>query len=394
MTKDSVWIEIPKDRIRKVRHDIARVLKRKSVTARGLARITGQLVSMSKAVIPAKLLLRNAYRLLKTGYNWSDILLVDQPTHNDLTWWFESLKAWNGRSIADSSCIETVQIVTDASAHGWGGIAVSSNIQAQGVWNTHMMHNSSNMREISAVLLCLQSFAPSLRGKRVQILMDNVSCAAYINFQGGMHADLSKIWSLAIRQNLTISAKWLAGKLNTMPDYLIRLDNKYNWTIHPNLFQYLDKIWGPHTVDRFACMNSAQCAKYNSLFLDFRGGCLFSNRLARGKQFHKRTLPSSLSYSKQTRSVSGLCHYHSSIVQSSPIFSETDQQINRCSYTASQSTHVLHTDVKHVTRTVKKPKMEDLCLESLWKERLLSRHWSLEAIKSYNCFLAPSSLHT
>ncbi|KAK3734245.1 hypothetical protein RRG08_049663 [Elysia crispata] len=87
-----------------------------------------------------------------------------------------------------------------------------------------------------------------------------------------MHADLSnvatKIWSLAIRQNLTISAKWLAGKLNTMPDYLSRLDNKYNWTIHPNLFQYLDKIWGPHTVDRFACMNSAQCAKYNSLFLD------------------------------------------------------------------------------------------------------------------------------
>ena len=119
-TKDSVWIEIPKDRIRKVRHDIARVLKRKSVTARGLARITGQLVSMSKAVIPAKLLLRNAYRLLKTRYNWSDILLVDQPTHNDLTWWFESLKAWNGRSIADSSCIETVQIATDASAHGWG----------------------------------------------------------------------------------------------------------------------------------------------------------------------------------------------------------------------------------------------------------------------------------
>ena len=119
-TKDSVWIEIPKDRIRKVRHNIARVLKRKSVTARGLARITGQLVSMSKAVIPAKLLLRNAYRLLKTRYNWSDILLVDQPTHNDLTWWFESLKAWNGRTIADSSCIETVQIATDASAHGWG----------------------------------------------------------------------------------------------------------------------------------------------------------------------------------------------------------------------------------------------------------------------------------
>lgn len=271
-SKHSVWIEIPKERIRKVRHDIARVLKRQSVTARGLARITGQLISMSKAVIPAKLLLRNAYRLLKSRSSWSDILLIDQPTHNDLAWWFVCLKNWNGRSIADSSCRETIQIATDASAHGWGGNILNSIIQAQGVWTSDMVHSSSNMREISAVLLCLQSFAPTLRGKRVQILTDNVTCAAYINFQGGMHADLSsvatQIWSLAIKNNLTISAKWLAGKLNTIPDYLSRLDNKHNWKIHPDLFRYLDNIWGPHTMDRFACMNSAQCAKYNSLFLD------------------------------------------------------------------------------------------------------------------------------
>ena len=131
---------------------------------------------MSKAVILVKLLLRNAYRLFKSRSGWSDILSVEQPTHNDLTWWFESLKNWNGRSIADSSCCETIQIATDASAHGWGGNVLNSNIQAQGVWTSDMVHCSSNMREISAVLLCLQSFAQTLRGKRVQILTDNVMC--------------------------------------------------------------------------------------------------------------------------------------------------------------------------------------------------------------------------
>ncbi|GFO01091.1 enzymatic polyprotein [Plakobranchus ocellatus] len=138
------------------------------------------------------------------------------------------------------------------------------------------MHNSSNMREISAVLLCLQSFKPALLGKRVQILTHKVSCAAYINFEGGMHADLSNvathIWSAALKNNLTISAKWLAGKQHTMPDYLSRLDNKYKWKIHPNLFCYLDNIWGPHTMDRFACKNSTQYARYNSLFLDPTSG--------------------------------------------------------------------------------------------------------------------------
>ena len=233
---------------------------------------TAELVSMSKAVILVKLLLRNAYRLLKSRSGWSDILSVDQPTHNDLIWWFESLKNWNGRSIADSSCCETIQIATDASAHGWGGNVLNSNIQAQGVWTSGMVHSSSNMREISALLLSLQSFAPTLRGKRVQILTDNVMCAAYINFQGGMHADLSivatQIWSLAIENDLTISTKWLAGKMNTLPDYLSCLDNKHSWKIDPNLFRYLDNIWGPHTLDSFACMNSPQCARYNSLFLD------------------------------------------------------------------------------------------------------------------------------
>ena len=62
----------------------------------------------------------------------------------------------------------------------------------------------------------------------------------YNSFLGGMHADLSnvatQIRSLSIRQMLTILANWLAGKLSTMPDYLSRLDNKFNAKIFPNLF--------------------------------------------------------------------------------------------------------------------------------------------------------------
>jgi len=182
------------------------------------------------------------------------------------------IKQWNGRCIAVDSCRETVQIATDASALGYGGIVVGSDFQAQGYWDKNMSKQSSNMRELTAVLLCLQSFKTALRGKRVSILTDNVTTAAYINFQGGPHADLSlvatQIWSLSIKQNFSISAKWLAGKLNVVPDFLSRFNSKYNWRIHPGLFHYLDSVWGPHQVDRFACMKSAMCPVYNSLFLD------------------------------------------------------------------------------------------------------------------------------
>ena len=121
-------IKVTPDRIRKVRKDIGRVLKHQSVTARGLARITGQCVSVSKCVLPAKLLLRNVYRLLKTRLSWRDVLNLDNCTNNDLRWWFDSLSQW----IVESKPIDC-QLVTDASSIAWGAWTCSQ--QAQGFWN-------------------------------------------------------------------------------------------------------------------------------------------------------------------------------------------------------------------------------------------------------------------
>jgi len=57
--ENSVHLTISKDRISKVKRDIKRALKHGHVSARFLARIAGQLVSMTKAIIPTKLFLRN-----------------------------------------------------------------------------------------------------------------------------------------------------------------------------------------------------------------------------------------------------------------------------------------------------------------------------------------------
>ena len=130
--ENEIWIEIPKSRINSVKHDIARALKKKTITARGLARITGQIVAMSKAIIPAKLLLRNCYRLLRTRNNWSDTLPLDEASFNDLCWWFHSLKRWNGKCVSTSIRQEAKQIATDASSLGYGGLILGTEIQAQG----------------------------------------------------------------------------------------------------------------------------------------------------------------------------------------------------------------------------------------------------------------------
>jgi hypothetical protein len=157
---------------------------------------------------------------------------------------------------------------TDASSHGWG--AAMDRLQVQGVWNQRVAYKHSNYRELLTILLAVHSFLPQLKGKVVQILTDNVTAAAYVNFQGGQSVEMTDIsmaiWDICVRHNISISAKHLAGKLNQEADQLSRRSSQYEWMLHPNLFRYLDRLWGPHTVDRFASMATTQINVLGSIY--------------------------------------------------------------------------------------------------------------------------------
>ena len=73
-------IKIPQDRIRHLKRDIRRALNSATISAKSLARIAGQCISMSLAVIPGKLLLRNTYRLLAKRKSWEDRMIIDLET--------------------------------------------------------------------------------------------------------------------------------------------------------------------------------------------------------------------------------------------------------------------------------------------------------------------------
>ena len=270
--KDSVWLHIPKERLKRVQADIKRALKKKRIVARGLARIAGQIISMCKVLLPAKLLLRNVYRLLASKSSWQDKLTIDKATATDLEWWLSALKGWNGRAFKRKAQ-NVMQITTDASGSlGWGGTVVGTEDKAQGYWDWQTAALSSNAKELLAVLLTLKSFLHLVKNKTVQILSDSVTTCAFVNFQGGSIKTLDiiarNIWDLAIRNCITIQAKHLAARLNTEADRLSRLSGQYEWYIHPCLFQYIDNLYGPHTIDRFGSILTHQLPRYNSLFWD------------------------------------------------------------------------------------------------------------------------------
>ena len=271
---DSVKISIPNDRIQRVKRDIKRALKSGIVTARFLACIAGQLISMTKAILPTKLLLRNVYRLLASKKTWKDSLFLSNPVINDLNWWLEALHFWNGRAFKSDS-LEWVTMETDASMTGWGIRFIDSSggqQHAQGCWNKNMSMKHSNIRELTAIYLGLKTFRKMLKGKNILVLSDNITSVAYINMQGGPYPELSaiatNIWALLVDIRADILARHLSGSKNVVADSLSRMSSRYEWSIHPNLYQYLDKMWGPHTYDRFASYLTCVHRNYNSFHAD------------------------------------------------------------------------------------------------------------------------------
>ena len=267
-TGDQTVIRIEKDRIRKLKKDISRALRYNVITARGLARIAGQCISMCKCVFPAKLLLRNLYRQLAQKEGWDQKISLDPYTRNDLEWFFNSVSQWNALYVVNKNI--DVHLVTDASQCGWGAWIPGK--EAQGFWNERMSMKSSNYRELFAVLMGILSFKGQLKNQKVQILSDNVTTVAMINGMGGSSVQLDivarTIHIEALEANITLSAKYLAGTLNWRADHLSRVRSTYEWRLHPNLFKMLDRVWGPHHIDRSASITSTQLPVYNSLYWD------------------------------------------------------------------------------------------------------------------------------
>ena len=281
-TVNGPWIKVLPAKVRKLRRSIVNILKTNMpITARMLAWVAGQCVAMSRAIVPGKLLLRNVYRVIATKQTWDSIVVLSQGAYKDLCWWLDAFKSWNGALLITKKV--DVQIATDASSLGWGATILNSasapikhvnlpSVHAAGTWHESTACMHSNFRELLAILKAIVSFRNSIKGLHVQILSDNATSVAYINHLRGSSELLSTlmttIWSTADAMNVTLSAQHLAGWRNSIADGLSRISSPYNWQLNTKIFKNRDRMWGPHTVDRFAADHNTHLPVYNSLHWD------------------------------------------------------------------------------------------------------------------------------
>ena len=95
-TTKGPWLRVLPAKIRKLRRAIVKTLNALMISARGLAKVAGQCIAMTKAIVPGKLLLCNIYRVIASQKDWEDKELVLSPgVIKDLQWWLDALKGWN-----------------------------------------------------------------------------------------------------------------------------------------------------------------------------------------------------------------------------------------------------------------------------------------------------------
>ena len=221
--------------------------------------LIGLLTATEKQVHLGRLHMRPIQWHLKNNWRVPEplekVIPVPKSLHLHLRWWLEESNVLLGQPLHPLK--HALQIFTDASNEGWG--AHLDDHTARGTWSLPESKLHINHLELKAVFLALKGFRILVCNKTVLIATDNTAVVAYINKEGGLKSGslcalLWRILSWCTRQQVTLRARHIPGRLNVIADKLSRLGQtiQTEWSLHPAVFQAVCSRWHQPQVDLFA----------------------------------------------------------------------------------------------------------------------------------------------
>ena len=261
-------IEAPIERLTAIQSKLELFCKLKKLGARQLASVVGSIISMSLAIGPvSRFMTRSMYWLLETRLSWWDMLEITPDARQELEFWKACLADYNCQPIWHSPSAVRV-VFSDASDTGYGGYVVEHGSSvAYGQWTKHEAQQSSTWRELAAVLQVLKSVAAKLANFRVRWFTDNQNVARILSVGSKkplLHALATKVFTLSVQHNIRLEPEWIPRDLNERADALSRIVDYDDWMLNPVVFADIEKLWGPHSVDRFASCHNRQVPRFNS----------------------------------------------------------------------------------------------------------------------------------
>ena len=267
----TMTIQVPGEKIKKIRQEAKTLLRSEEPSAREVSRIIGKMTAMSQAILPAPLfyrtLQRDLTRVLEAGEQSYDTPCPLSPgAREELQWWTMYLERWNGKSLLVQQ--PNVVIESDASLRGWG--AASDEITTGGPWSPQEKQYHINCLEILAASLAVKTFVKNKSDLTILVMIDNTTAVSYINHLGGPVSPLAteitkQLWMWCLERNITLKAQYLPGTQNVRADAESRLmRDRSDWMLNQHIFQRIQDVLGPLTIDMFASRLAAQLPRFFS----------------------------------------------------------------------------------------------------------------------------------
>jgi hypothetical protein len=266
-------ISIPERRIRDFENNAVQFISElPKVSARSLARVAGKIMSMHAVMGNlCKLMTKYCYMEIALRQSWGSRLNLkfSDSSIKELQFWLQNIRKYNDRKLKSTER-ETTLVYSDASCTGAGAYTVGlDETFFHQMWSPDERKRSSTWREMKAIELALLSFKKKLINKSVKWFTDNQSCV-HILQSGSMKPDLQEIaydiFLFCRKHNTSINIQWVPRDKNQKADYLSKIIDFEDWGVTKTFFDFIDSLYGPHTVDRFASAKNNKLPRFNSLY--------------------------------------------------------------------------------------------------------------------------------
>lgn len=206
---------------------------------------------------------------IESRISWDIKVLFILHSHEVLRehkFWLDNVHKVNKKVLA-CYYLQSVIIYDDASHVACGAYCVEvQNKVFPKMWNESEKDQSSTGRELKAIGQAIVTFLTEFKGKSIKWYTDNQNCLCIVK-AGSMKEHLQQIvFHQCMQEGISIDIQWVPCEQNTKADHLSKMIDHEDWGVFDDFFAFIDNLWRPHSVDRFASPLNNKTEKFNSLF--------------------------------------------------------------------------------------------------------------------------------
>ena len=247
----SMCLSLPEDKLEKLKHELEFFSTRTRASKKQIQRLCGIIAHCSKVIRGGRKFSRRIIDLLAGLTEDNPRIRLSEEFKLDLNWWIEFAKDFNGQEfIISPNDGHGAVFATDSSLKGYGvvteddwmagyfnSVDIPQGIQSLDAshehWDNIVVDDVSNINylELVPIWLALRRYSYHWKDSHLLCLSDNTQVVAML--KNGHSTNkmcmvlLRRIFWICAKNNIYVTSKHIAGKLNVMPDVLSRLGDTY-----------------------------------------------------------------------------------------------------------------------------------------------------------------------